>query len=99
LVPLQVPLWQVSIWVQALPSLQATPLAFVGLLHVPVAVLHVPPSWHWSLAVHATGLLPMQLPAWQVSVCVHPFPSLQAVPSSFVGLLHVPVAPSQIPAS
>jgi hypothetical protein len=97
--PVHVPLWQVSVRVQALPSLHEVPLSFAGFEHRPVAVLHVPASWHWSLAVHATGLLPMQLPAWQVSVCVHPFPSLQAVPSSFVGLLHVPVAPSQIPAS
>jgi hypothetical protein len=99
LLPAHVPFWQVSVRVQALPSLHAVPLAWIGLLHAPVAVSHIPTSWHWSLAAHTTGLPPVQVPAWQVSVCVQAFPSLQAVPSPFVGLLHAPVAVSQIPAS
>jgi hypothetical protein len=44
-------------------------------------------------------LLPTQIPAWQVSVCVHAFPSLQAAPSLLAGLLHFPVALSQVPTS
>jgi hypothetical protein len=42
LLPLQVPFWQVSVCMQALPSLQLVPLAAAGFEHVPVAVLHVP---------------------------------------------------------
>jgi hypothetical protein len=49
--------------------------------------------------VHTTGLLPLQVPVWQVSVCVHAFPSSQTVPSSFAGVLHIPVVMSQVPAS
>jgi hypothetical protein len=51
-----------------------------GVLHVPVAELHVPATWHRSAAVHVTGLVPTQVPFSQVSVCVHAFPSLHAVP-------------------
>jgi hypothetical protein len=99
LLPVQVPIWQVSVWVHAFPSSQTTPSVLAGLLHAPVAGSQVPASWHWSLAVHTTELLPVHAPAWQVSVCVHALPSLQTVPSIFAGLLHVPVAPSQLPTS
>jgi hypothetical protein len=40
----------------------------------------------------------VHVPAWQVSVCVHAFPSLQADPSVFAGFEHTPVAVSQTPA-
>ncbi len=40
--PVQVPLWQESVCVQALPSLHGLPFAFVGFEHVPFAGLHVP---------------------------------------------------------
>jgi hypothetical protein len=43
-------------------------------------------------------LLPLQLPLWQVSVCVHAFPSLQAVPLGLLGLEQAPVAGLQVPA-
>jgi hypothetical protein len=42
----QVPFWQVSLPLQRLPSSQAVPLAFVGLVHIPVDVLQVPAVWH-----------------------------------------------------
>jgi hypothetical protein len=42
----QVPDWQMSVRVHALPSLHVVPLAAVGLLHVPVVVLHAPATWH-----------------------------------------------------
>src|SRR5437762_2868106 len=80
LLPVQSPLWQVSVWVQALPSLHAVPLLAFGLEHWPVAVLQVPATWHWSEAVQTTGLLPVQSPLWQVSVWVQALPSLHAVP-------------------
>jgi hypothetical protein len=61
--PVHVPVWQVSVCVQALPSLHTTPFAFCGLLHVPVLLLHVPTSWHWSIALQTTALPLAQLPA------------------------------------
>src|SRR5437867_2151308 len=100
LAPTQLPFWQVSVCVQALPSLQAVPLVLVvGTEHTPVAGLQVPGSWHWS-AVQTTGLAPTQLPFWQMSVCVQALPSLQAVPLVLVvGAEHTPVAGLQVPGS
>jgi hypothetical protein len=46
----------------------------------PVDVLHAPATWHASLAVQTTGLLPMHTPFVHVSVCVHAFPSLHPPP-------------------
>jgi len=42
LVPVHTPVWQVSVWVQALPSLQLVPFAFDGFEHAPVALLQTP---------------------------------------------------------
>src|SRR5262249_45958660 len=78
LVPLQVPDWQLSVWVQALPSLHALPSALDGFEQVPVIESHVPALWHWSLAVQVTGLVPTHVPAWQASVWVQALPSLHA---------------------
>ena len=44
--PVQVPDSQVSLCVQALPSLQDVPSAAFGLEQVPVAGLQVPATWH-----------------------------------------------------
>ena len=82
LAPTQVPDWQVSVWVQALPSLHPVPLVLLGFEQVPVAVSQVPATWHWSLAEQVTGVAPTQVPAWQVSVWVQALPSLQPVPSA-----------------
>ena len=84
---------------QASPSEQLVPLGAFGLLHVPVAGLQVPATWHGSDGVHVTGLAPVQVPDWQVSVCVHPSPSEQPVPFAAFGLLHVPVVGLQVPAT
>jgi len=96
--PAQAPAWQVSVWVQAFPSLQVVPLAFDGFEHTPVEVLQVPAVWHWSDAAQTTGFDPAQAPAWQVSVWVQAFPSLQVVPFAFVGFEHTPVDVLQTPA-
>ena len=96
---MHVPAWQVSDCVQALPSVQATPLALFGLLQTPLPVLQVPASWHWSLASQMTGFAPVQMPAWQVSDCVQALPSPQAEPSVLAGLLQTPVPVLQVPAS
>jgi hypothetical protein len=66
---------------------------------MPVAPLHTPTSWHWSAALHVTGLEPTQLPAEHVSTWVQAFPSLQAVPVALGGLEQAPVAPSHTPTS
>jgi hypothetical protein len=62
-VPRQTPPWQLSVCVQALPSLHATPLVVGGFAaHVPVPGLHAPWVWHWSGAGHTTGLAPVHTP-------------------------------------
>ncbi len=98
-VPAQTPPVQTSPEVQELLSLQAVPLLASGLEHVPVEGVHVPATWHWSDAVQVTGFEPVQVPPTQVSVCVHRLSSLQAVPSETVGLEHVPVEVSHVPAA
>jgi hypothetical protein len=99
LAPTHAPAWQLSVCVHALPSVHAVPLAFGGLVQTPVAGLHTPATWHWSEAVHTTGLAPTHAPAWQLSVCVHALPSVQAVPLAFAGFVHTPLAGSQTPGS
>jgi len=89
----------VSVSEHGLPSLHGAPLALGGLLHAPVVGLQAPAVWHWSEAVHTTGFVPTQAPAWQVSLCVHALPSLQGAPSDLTGLLQVPVAGLQVPAA
>src|SRR5579862_6050065 len=96
--PAHVPPWQLSPWVQALPSLQAVPSAAVGFEHVPVCGSQVPATWHWSDAVQTTAV-PAHVPPWQLSPWVQALPSLQAVPSAAVGFEHVPVCGSQVPAT
>jgi hypothetical protein len=85
--------------VHAFPSLQELPLDLAGLEQAPVAMSHVPAVWHWSDAAQVTALEPEQVPAWQVSVWVHAFPSLHAEPSVLLGLLHKPVAGAHVPAT
>src|SRR5947207_595935 len=96
--PTQAPAWQVSLCVHALASLQLVPLGLAGLLQAPDAGAQVPAVWHWSAAVHTTGLAPTQAPAWQVSLCVHALASLQLVPLGLAGLLQAPDAGLQTPA-
>ena len=93
------PAWQVSVCEHPSPSLQLLPFALFGFEQVPVAVLHTPASWHWSSAVHVTGLAPMHAPAWHVSTVVQPFPSLHALPSARTGFEHTPVVESHTPAA
>jgi hypothetical protein len=44
--PTHAPAWQVSVCVQASPSSQDVPFGAAGLVHMPVAELHVPAVWH-----------------------------------------------------
>src|SRR5207245_537694 len=96
--PVHTPPSQVSVCVQALPSLHVVPLVLGGFEHTPVLGLQVPASWHWSEAVQTTGLLPVQTPLWQVSVCVQALPSLHAVPLVLAGSEHSPLVGLQVPA-
>src|SRR2546428_102620 len=98
-VPVHTPVWQVSVCVDELPSVQALPSGLAGFEQVPVAGSQVPASWHSSEAGHALASPPLQAPFWHVSACVQAFPSLQALPSSLVGFEHVPVVGLQVPAS
>src|SRR5438045_3420504 len=94
------PLTQVSGAVQGIPSLHDVPSAAAGFSeHTPVAGSQVAAAGHSTDAAQVTGPLPPHAPAWQVSVCVQPLPSLQAVPSAAAGFEHVPVAGSQVPAT
>ena len=74
--PAQIPAWQASLLVQAFPSLHAIPSGAGGFEHAPVAGLHVPAEWHWSLGVHTSGFDPVQTPPWQTSLLVQALPSL-----------------------
>src|SRR5262245_8923665 len=48
--PVHTPLWQVSPCVQGLPSSHAEPLGLgTSAEHMPLAGLHVPARWHWSV--------------------------------------------------
>src|SRR5438034_151418 len=99
LLPMQTPAWHVSVCVHALPSSHALPSAPAGFEQVPDDGSHVPAVWHWSEAVHTTGLLPVQTPAWHVSVCVHALPSSHALPSPAAGFEQVPDEGSHAPAT
>src|SRR6266705_2935027 len=99
LTAVHVPPWQVSLCVQASPSLHPVPSDLLGIEHSPVAGVHAPASWHCSGAGQATGLPPVHVPVWQVSVCVQASPSLHPVPSGLLGFEHSPVAGLHVPAS
>jgi hypothetical protein len=99
LVPVQVPLWQVSVCVHALPSLQAVPPGALGFEQVPVVELHAPAMWHWSSAVQTTGLPPWQVPVRQVEFRMHRSEFVQEVPSAASGFEQSPVPALQTPAT
>ena len=98
LAPLQTPAWQLSVMVQASISLQLLPFFKMGLEQVPVTVLHVPISWHWSLAMHTLGGPPTHKPPTQVSTVVQALPSLHG-PGMFAPSEHVPVVGLHCPAA
>ena len=93
----QVPAWQVSAPLQALPSEQLVPLA-TGVAVQPLAGSQESVV-QGLLSSQTGGFEPVHTPAWQVSVCVQAFPSLQVVPLDFGGSEHKPVAGLQTPAS
>src|SRR5204862_8323071 len=93
--PTQVPSWQVSAAVQALPSSHAAPVLGVTVqLAVPlqVRVLHV--SEVQVIAVPTHWPLPSQ-----VSLKEQASPSSHGAPSALAGFEHSPVPGSHMPAS
>jgi hypothetical protein len=96
-VPPHTPLVHLSPVVQALLSPQGVLSGLFGLEQVPSAVLQVPASWHWSLAVQVTKLPPVHLPVWQVSILLQAFESSHAVPSFLLGVEQTPVELSHVP--
>src|SRR5437660_894044 len=98
-VPVQAPALQTSLSVLASPSSQGLPSGVTGFEQVALSGSQTPASWHWSWAVQTTGLAPVHVPPWQVSLCVQRSPSLQAAPSALAGFEHAPVAGSHVPAS
>jgi hypothetical protein len=99
LLPVHVPLWHAYARLHLLVPVQTVPFATAGFEQVPVVGLHVPATWHGSLAVQVTGLLPVHVPLWQVSVCVQALPSLHVIPFAAVGFEQVPVVESHVPAT
>jgi hypothetical protein len=95
LLPVHTPVWQASLRVHTLPSSHAVPSAAFGVEQAPVWLLQTPTSWQTSSALHTTGLAPLQVPAWHVSVWVHLSPSSQL--PVLTGFVQVPVAVSQAP--
>src|SRR5436190_1264934 len=91
-VPVQTPALQTSPSVLASPSLHGLPSGVTGFEQVALSGSQTPASWHWSWAVQTTGLTPVHVPPWQVSLCVQASPSSQLVPVSGVTVqLDVPL--------
>jgi hypothetical protein len=76
---------------------QIVPTGAIGFEHAPDAGSHAPATWQASSGAHATGA-PAHAPFKHASPAVHAFPSLHDVPFPTGGLLHAPVAGSQVPA-
>ena len=95
--PVQIPVRQVSVCVQAFPSLHAVPSGAAGFEQIPVVVLQVPATWQASLGAHTTVSGPIHAALWQVPVGVQA--SVHAVPSGAAGFEQIPVAGSHVPVS
>jgi hypothetical protein len=95
--PEQSPAVQTSVCVQPSPSLHTVPFGAVG-FEQPLPGLHVPATWHWSLAVQTTAEPPPQAPLVQRSADVHTLPSSQGVPLARFGFVQFPVVVLQTPA-
>jgi hypothetical protein len=69
-------------------------------VQAPVPLLHVAPTAVRQAGgvLQVTGLDPVQVPAWQASVCVQASPSVHADPSAFAGFEQIPVEGLHVPA-
>src|SRR5580700_6283632 len=93
------PAWQVSFKSHALPSLHVVPFEAAGFEHMPVLGLHVPATWHRSLATQTTGFAPVHVPLWHVYVWSQRLVPVHVVPSATVGFEQTPVLGLHVPAS
>jgi hypothetical protein len=82
-----------------LASLQDVPSVAAGFEQAPDFGSQVPATWHWSEAVHVTGVPALHEPAEQTSEPLHASPSLQLVPSASAGFVQAPLFGSQVPAA
>jgi hypothetical protein len=97
--PVHVPPWQVSVCVQALPSLQGGVPGLGCATQASVASLQMP-SLHWlPLAEQSRAAPGAQVPAWHASPTVQNAPSLHGVLFGFAGSEHSPVPGLHVPAS
>jgi allophanate hydrolase subunit 1 len=78
-------------------ALHAVVLGAFGVEQTPLLGLHVPCTWHVAGAGQVTGFDPVHVPFWQLSLCVHAFPSEQAAPLGETGLEQTPVVGSHTP--
>lgn len=80
-----------SVFVQALASLQAVPSGAFGFVQIPVAGLQAPALWQASRAAQTTGVPGKHVPvALQTSLPLHALPSPHEVPTA-TGLCDTPV--------
>jgi hypothetical protein len=79
-VPVHTPAMQWSLVRHGSLAVHMVLFGAVGFEHVPVEGLHVPATWHWSLAVHVMGSEPTHVPFMHLSICVHGLPSSHIVP-------------------
>lgn len=86
--PVQLPLWQVSPVVHALPSLQAVPFATAEWVY-PVLGLHE--SVVQALLSLQEIAVPVHVPFWQESPVVQALPSLQEMPFATAVWTQAPV--------
>ncbi len=82
-----------------MPSVQEVPFGAAGFEQCPVAVSHVPATWHWSEGAHTIPTPGVHAPSWHVSPIVHALASVHDVPSDAAGFEHSPVAVSHVPAT
>ena len=97
--PVHVPDWQVSVWVQAFPSLQIVPLGRGEASHASEVSLQTPMLHALVCAEQSRAGPAVQVPLWHVSLTVQNRPSLQVVPFGAVGLEQAPVPGLQVPAT
>jgi len=88
-VPVQLPFWQWSAFVQMLPSSQVVPFVAGACEQVPVPVLQVS-TVQGLRSLQLMGVPPAQAPAWQVSLPLQRFPSGHGVPSATATCEHEP---------
>ncbi len=93
-VPTQTPVWQASLVVHALPSVQTVPLTTAAKTQLPVTTSQVS-AVQALLSLH-TLAVPRQLPFWQTSPLVHALPSLQAAPLARAVKAQLPLTASQL---